>query len=99
MDHIGQFLGKVLKDKKIDESVASAKVVDLFSDLSVSLLGPDVVRFITHVSFRDGVLQISAMHSAVLQEVQMKQSIILDALNEKSAEEVTALRFKIATQD
>lgn len=96
MDHIGKHLEKVLKDKKLDRSVRSAKVVDLFSDLSVSLLGPDVVRFITHVSFKEGVLQISAMHSAVLQEIQMKQAMLLDRLNEDAVEEVTEMRLKIS---
>lgn len=95
MDKIGDFLEGVLKKKMNEKPVESAQVVDRFRDLSVEMLGSDLVRYISSVTFRDGVLQLDVLSSVVAQELQIKKIEILERLNVEEIDKVEDVRFKI----
>ena len=74
---IGSIIKKVLKDQKLDLRLNELDVLDYIKEL----LGKNIMKYISNISFKDRILIIKTKSSAVRSELSFQKSEIIDSIN------------------
>tara|TARA_B100000902_G_scaffold70377_1_gene76118 strand:- start:379 stop:669 length:291 start_codon:yes stop_codon:yes gene_type:complete len=75
---IGNIIKKILKDQNLDLRLRELDVIDYIREL----LGKNIMKYISNISYSDGKLIIKTKSSAVRSELSFQKSEIMNSINE-----------------
>ncbi len=75
---IGNIIKKILKDQNLDLRLRELDVIDYIREL----LGKNIMKYISNISYSDGILIIKTKSSTVRSELSFQKSEIMNSINE-----------------
>jgi hypothetical protein len=81
---IGAIIIKLLKNQKLEGRLKELDVLKL----SKELLGKNLMKYISNLSFRKGILVIKMKSAVVRNELSYQKNEILKKINQKTAKEI-----------
>jgi len=75
---IGNIIKKILKDQNLDLRLRELDVIDNIREL----LGKNIMKYISNISYSDGILIIKTKSSTVRSELSFQKSEIMNSINE-----------------
>ncbi len=85
---IRKLLGGVVANHGLSQQIVARKVLELVPSVLPQLWDPDRAKYISVVSFREGVLKLESISAVALQQLHLDETRFMNELNRQLGERI-----------